>query len=147
MDACVSLCYGITSDESAPFSFDRVRASTAVCRIQLDDANALPEDTNIHPGDLYQAYCTAGTNCACGVHGIFGAPNGEQFYCADARKVAQKLLGPTYAAVTERLGHAAMLNFNLLCDFLWSDLLLPFFSRRKRRRNVCFRRSAAQPRT
>ena len=136
LSACVAIalsqnrCLGILALLEPSFGKGHAERSGPVRELHMHSARDVDDDLEIKDGDRYRAFCTK-PDGACGVHAVFGVPNGIQYELADARRKAQSLLGPTFHDVCQKMREDALPNLHSLSQALWKDYLLEYFLGRR----------------
>ena len=111
-------------------------------RVRLDEEEALTLPWLVDAEGVRFTPCrTQGSNAACGVHAVFGAPEAGAFAHRSPRSFARTLLGPSLAALREKLPEGALRNLQEVTTSLWAEFLVPFIHQRAHGEAGCFGRA------
>ena len=84
---------------------------------------------------------TQGSNAACGIHAVFGAPKNGAFTRATPRSLARTLLGPSLAALREKVPRSASRNLQEVTTSLWAEFFVPCVDQLAQGEAKCFGRA------
>ena len=84
---------------------------------------------------------TQGSNAACGMHAVFGAPKDGAFARTNPRSLARTLLGPSLAALKEKVPLSASRNLQEVTTSLWAEFLVPCVDQLAQGEAKCFGRA------
>jgi hypothetical protein len=111
-------------------------------RVRLDEEEALTSPWLVDAEGVRFTPCrTQGSNAACGMHAVFGAPEAGAFAHRSPRSFARTLLGPSLAALREKLPEGALRNLQEVTTSLWAEFLVPFIHQRAHGEAGCFGRA------
>ena len=111
-------------------------------RVRLDEDEALTSPWLVDAAGVSFTPCrTQGRNAACGMHAVFGAPEAGAFAHRSPRSLARTLLGPSLAALREKVPEDALPNLQEVTTSLWAEFLVPFANQRAHGEAGCFGRA------